>query len=671
MQTTQWSRLTSMLLLSMGIALFLSYTSANASTVLTHQVHERRQVSPHGWSQGDRMDKRAILPIRIALKQSNMENLDQFLMEVSEPDSANYGKHWSPDQILSTFAPSQETRDTVTAWLIASGIVSQRLSHNTGSGGWISFEATVAEAETLFQTQYHSWTNPFANDGLPHAAVSGAYSLPAHVQPHVDFVTPTLHFDTKLSQKKQKRDITGARSIDGSNTLEKRVKNMKKIKLGSPHSPTLPKHVPLRNDKKLFGDLQQCNMVITPACLRALYGIPTLSKNTVTNSKNSFGIVEYSPQQYVPSDLLMFFSNYSTSQKQLAPKLISIDGGNITAPVSGFSYNGESNLDLEYSMTLVNPLKVTLYQTGDPIESASFNDFLDAFDASYCKGDDPTQDSMYPDPSPGGYDGPKTCGGVTPAKVISTSYSYNEADLTYAYEKRQCNEYAKFGLLGTTFTYSSGDYGVAGNSGQCIDPTTGVYNDGTDGKFNPSFPGTCPYILSIGATQIDPGASVSKPESACQQVIYSGGGFSNNFPLPAYQRTAVKNYFKYHKPSYGADRYNNSQNTRGFPDVSANGANYVVSVDGSFELVYGTSASSPTFASVLTLINEQRLNIGKSSLGFVNPVLYANPSLLNDITNGTNQGCGTLGFSAVPAWDPVTGLGTPNYPKMLAYFLTH
>lgn len=30
---------------------------------------------------------------------------------------------------------------------------------------------------------------------------------------------------------------------------------------------------------------------------------------------------------------------------------------------------------------------------------------------------------------------------------------------------------------------------------------------------------------------------------------------------------------------------------------------------------------------------------------------------------------GTLGFEAVKGWDPVTGLGTPNYPKMLELFM--
>jgi len=78
-----------------------------------------------------------------------------------------------------------------------------------------------------------------------------------------------------------------------------------------------------------------------------------------------------------------------------------------------------------------------------------------------------------------------------------------------------------------------------------------------DGKiFNPGFPSSCPYITSIGATQVNPGAKVTDPEGACEQVIYSGGGFSNYFPIPEYQKKAVGNYLKNHKPEYPADIYN-------------------------------------------------------------------------------------------------------------------
>jgi len=60
---------------------------------------------------------------------------------------------------------------------------------------------------------------------------------------------------------------------------------------------------------------------------------------------------------------------------------------------------------------------------------------------------------------------------------------------------------------------------------------------------------------------------------------------------------------------------------------------------------------------------------GKGSIGFINPTLYEYPEVLNDIVIGGNQGCGTPGFTAVEGWDPVTGLGTPNFPKMLELWL--
>jgi tripeptidyl-peptidase-1 len=115
-------------------------------------------------------------------------------------------------------------------------------------------------------------------------------------------------------------------------------------------------------------------------------------------------------------------------------------------------------------------------------------------------------------------------------------------------------------------------------------------------------------------------------------------------------------------------RYN--RNGRGIPDVAANGDNIATYVRGNFTLEAGTSASSPIFAAIVNRIVEERIRHGKGPLGFINPVLYQHPEVLNDIKNGSNPGCGTNGFDAVEGWDPVTGLGTPNYPKMLDLWLS-
>lgn len=86
-------------------------------------------------------------------------------------------------------------------------------------------------------------------------------------------------------------------------------------------------------------------------------------------------------------------------------------------------------------------------------------------------------------------------------------------------------------------------------------------------------------------------------------------------------------------------------------------------------LTGGTSASAPILASLLVKINDERLLAGKPPVGFVNPMLYQNPDAFHDITVGNNAECGTRGFSTAEGWDPVTGLGTPNYPKLLKAFM--
>ncbi|CZR58166.1 probable tripeptidyl-peptidase 1 precursor [Phialocephala subalpina] len=645
--------------------------AAPAPNSKRHVVHERRDRLPTHWNKNAKLHGDSFMPLRIALTQSNLDRADEFLMDVSHPASPNYGKHWSAKQIAETFAPSEETVTSITNWLADYGITSDRVKQSQ-SLNWIHVNMTVSEAEQLLKTKYYEYKYSFSDE--THVACD-EYSVPKDIQGHVDFITPTVHFDVKLKNPKKKRDLdaneieiakrqTAAAGHDVQPGTAKAV--------GNPNDGSLPKaggKVPFGT---ILNQLENCDISIVPNCLRALYLFPP---DFPANPKNSYGIVEYTPQAYLPSDLDMFFRNFSPSQVGDRPIFDSIDGGFLQTDMESFNYNGESDLDLEYAMSLVYPQKVTLYQVGDELEGASFNNFLDAIDGNYCTyegGDDPNQDAVYPDPygsGPGVYKGPENCGGFAATKVISTSYGYNEADLTPFYENRQCSEYMKLGLQGITFLYSSGDYGVAGNGGQCIDPTTGNYTDGSYGMFNPSFPGTCPYVTSVGATQVKPGASVTQPEEAAESVIYSGGGFSNVFSLPSYQKSAVSTYFAQHKPSYGPDRYNTSQQSRGIPDVSANGVNYVIAIDGNFSYVYGTSASSPTFGSVLTLVNAARLDVGKKSIGFINPVIYQNPGMFNDITSGGNQGCGTPGFTAVSGWDPVTGLGTPNFPKMLKVWL--
>lgn len=653
---------------SLLIAGVLATTVAAAPAPSSHVIHEKRNFLPSGWQKRAKLTSDLTLPIRIALAQQNLDRAYEFINEVSHPKSSKYGQHWSPAQIAKTFAPSDETVNEVKQWLDSVGISSDRVKMSN-SLGWLKFNASVEEAEDLFKTEYFLYEHE--DSGTKHVACE-EYSVPESIRPHIDFVTPTVHFDRQLKPRKnniRKREAPKkASGIDPS-----KAKNV-----GASDSPSLPKFIPaneiLTNAKlhvdETQADLSGCDTEIFPECLRALYDIPL---GTTAEAGNSYGIVEYTPQAFLQNDINLFFINFQPNiTESLEPIIELIDGAIVQTIVEDSSFNGESGLDLQYSMSLISPQTITLYQVGDIEEGASFNNFLDAIDGSFCTfegGDDPIQDAPYPDPVAGGFKG-QDCGTVAPTNVISTSYGFNEADLTPAYEQRQCAEYMKLGLAGTTILYSSGDSGVAGNGGECIDPTTGQFNDGSSGMFAPSFPGGCPFVTSVGATQINPGSTVDDPESACAQVIFSGGGFSNVFDMPDYQADAVATWFTDFPTDYTSSQFNNSGLARGFPDVAANGANYVVVIDAEGFLVFGTSASSPVFGSVITLINEQRLAAGKSPVGFLNPTLYANPDVLTDITSGDNPGCGTNGFEAVPGWDPATGLGTPNFPAMLDLFLS-
>lgn len=606
-----------------------------------HVLHETRALEPVEWVKSRRLEADFILPMRFGLAQSNLDKIEEMLASVSHPRSPKYGQHFSSAEIIETFAPNQHTIKAVTEWLVDSGISRDRI-RLAANKGWIHVNATAAEAEGLLNAEYHIYSHLSGDEQIG----CHNYSVPAHIQQHVDLIKPTVHFNHRTGPNAHRRRSGG---------------------LGRPAFGGGPKMSTGNRVVTINPTMANCDEFITLDCLRALYKI---NYTPVATHKNSFGIVEFTPQAYLPGDLDLFFRNFSPSLVGVRPKAVLIDGAVIKNPSISFNFNGESDLDLQYAMGLVAPQRVTLLQTGDLSQGAGFDNWLDAVDGPFCTfagGDDPHQDGIYPDAA----GSQPSCGVIAPPYVVSVSYGQDEATATTFYAKRQCWEYAKLGMMGTTVVYSTGDDGVAGFGGVCLNAS---HHESFRGKlFNPEFPASCPFVTAVGATQINPGSTVNDPEGACEQVIFSGGGFSNIFPLGSYQVHAVNSYVHTHlTPSPYPGQYNDSGNARAFPDVSANGANYVVGIDGEFELLYGTSASAPVFGSIITLINDARLAIGKRPVGFINHVIY-DPIFapaFNDIKSGGNAGCGTPGFTAAAGWDPVTGVGTPNFKRLLSIFKT-
>ena len=78
---------------------------------------------------------------------------------------------------------------------------------------------------------------------------------------------------------------------------------------------------------------------------------------------------------------------------------------------------------------------------------------------------------------------------------------------------------------------------------------------------------------------------------------------------------------------------------------------------------------------VVNLMNSARVGTGLGTVGFINPTLYANPGAFSDITSGSNFctsytgstiTCCNAGFYAASGWDPVSGLGSITYSKLLS-----
>ena len=135
--------------------IFLGATLVLAEPTLSPSVlHEKRVHIPYGWTYSHKHHSSAILPLRFGLSQPNINEIESYLSDVAHPDSLNYGKHWTPEQVIEKFAPKPESIQSVKNWLYESGIDLRRV-RLSGNKGWLEVNATVAEAESLLNTEYH------------------------------------------------------------------------------------------------------------------------------------------------------------------------------------------------------------------------------------------------------------------------------------------------------------------------------------------------------------------------------------------------------------------------------------------------------------------------------------------------------------------------------------
>ena len=235
--------------------------------------------------------------------------------------------------------------------------------------------------------------------------------------------------------------------------------------------------------------------------------------------------------------------------------------------------------------------------------------------------------------------------------AISISASEGEHFLTSAEAGRMNAALEQARDHHVTVVASSGDTGAIADDG----PPVQV-----------SMPASDPLVLGVGGTTLDAAGATGAYQG---EMAWnggddaSGGGYSSLFPRPSYQDGLART---------GA--------SRGVPDVAANADSATAMAleynDGSLRPAAGTSASTPLWAGIIALADQE----AGQHLGFVNPAVYtiargpAYHQAFHDVITGDNSvlwptGVFT-GYNAGPGWDPVTGWGSPD-AQYLVPLLAH
>jgi tripeptidyl-peptidase-1 len=546
-----------------------------------------------------------MLELKIALPQHKFPELEQHLWEVSDPSHPRYGAHLSKEETDALTAPHPETLDIVNEWLASYGLEEESLVRSSAND-WVTIRVPVGLAEEMLDTTYHVYKHVKSGESIVRTT---SYSLPEILHEHVDLIQPTTMFARFKAFKS---------TLHWGNQVQPSVLSTSSGTITGPAGNQVN---------------ASCNSTITISCLRQLYN--AVSYNTSATNGNQLGITAYLGQYANNMDLQQFFELENPSAYGSNYTFVSVNGG-----LNNQSYaaaGDEANLDTQFGFGLTWPTPGTFYSTaGEPPFDPDMFTLTDTNEPySYWLDYVLSQEYL-----------PQT---------ISTSYGDDEQTVPFTYASRVCADMAILGARGVSVVFSSGDSGVGDGD---PNPATQVCysNDGLNvTKFLPVFPASCPYVTAVGAT-------VNIPETATN---FSGGGFSNYFPRPDYQEAAVSEYLAKLAPGTYEGLYNSTG--RAYPDVSAQGVNFIIVYQGQELPVGGTSCSAPTFASFVSMLNDARISAGKTPLGFLNPFLYsAGYTALNDITVGNNPGCGTEGFNATTGWDPISGLGTPNFEKLKA-----
>eukprot|EP00037_Helgoeca_nana_P031921 m.411251 g.411251 ORF g.411251 m.411251 type:complete len:612 (-) comp28606_c0_seq1:105-1940(-) len=563
-----------------------------------------------GWVKQTAAPKDALLRMTFAVKQQNLAALTDTLMRVSNPKHVDYGKHLTKEGVDQLVQPSPESVRSVMKFLEASGVTN---CESSGSSDFVHCTVTVATAEAMLNTEYFSYSHT-VDTAFSVIRADQHYTVPRALASHLDFVSPTNRFPPVRAKKVQA--LADDDCTYKSESACDAVSTCTWCNCSAVPSACWTKKDASGLPPGVYecdtSSVAQPDAMNTPESLRKLYSVGDVEG---TAQNNKVCATAFLNQFYKQSDLDKFWKTYYPKATGRTIKVIGPDKG---------SPGIEASLDIEYISTMGG---------GVPAEFWSF-----AGSAPTNPENEPFLTWIYLVANTSDADVPY---------VFSTSYGEPEDTVSMAYMNRIEAEFQKTGARGITLFFATGDSGVTPDAGSC-----------TGGRFAGQWPAGSPWVTGVGGTE----SGLVGGEKAWGG---SAGGFSDRWARPSFQADVVSKYLSSGVRLPDASHYNST--SRAFPDVSAQATNFLVINGGFTEPVAGTSCASPTFGGLFSLLNDLRLNAGKKTLGWANPFFYQNPDMFNDITEGSNEagpGCGPMGFEATKGWDPVTGLGSPNYAKM-------
>ncbi|KAI6087697.1 subtilisin-like protein [Hypoxylon rubiginosum] len=591
-------RITTLLVVILGT--WANYGAA--ATLFTREVVSK---PPTGWSYEKAAGEEEPINLSIVLKQPRINELKARLDRISNPLLPEYGHHLTKDEIKAYQVPDQRSLDAVRSWLRSNGF-----ADFTTRNSIVMVTSTVAEVNRVLGTVL----GHYSFQGSSSVLRAESYFLPHVLDGNIEFIYPISGFVPPPQSR--------------LNTLAARKTSAKLASAGDEDQP--------------------CPAGVTPACLKALYNVTHTDATAPTKSSTRFGIAGFLDQWIKYDDVHEFLGRYSPELGGLDYNftVALLNNGTNPQPKTPTTNAGvEASLDVEYGMALAYPANVVYYSIGGRGEKVDSGGNLVPSNRS---DNEPYLEFLQYLLELGDEEIPH---------VLSISYADDEQSVPAPYATRVCDLFALVAARGVTVLSGTGDGGAMG-----IGHTQCYSNDGEQRRmFLPTFPASCPYVTSVGAT-----GNTLPFEGAA----FSSGGFSNYFSQPKWQKGVVDEYITAINGSHKG-LYNRSG--RAFPDISATGTNYVIQVRGYETEVFGTSASTPVVAALLSLINESRMRTGKNSTGWLNPVLYSQTvrEALEDVAAGVSQSCvfgdeREPGWESVPGYDCVTGLGSVgDFTKLL------